>query len=137
MITVQILINAPLSHCWEGWINPKHIVHWYYASPDWCCPRAIMDCKAGGSFSIRMEAKDKSFGFDFNATFSKVIEKERLHYTLEDGRLVELSFTEMPEGTLLVWKFDPEHQNPEDLQQQGWQAILNYFKLYIEEEFVG
>jgi uncharacterized protein YndB with AHSA1/START domain len=136
MITVQVLINAPLSHCWEGWINPKHIVHWYYASPDWCCPNALMDCKTGGSFSIRMEAKDKSFGFDFNATFSEVIEKERLHYTLEDGRLVELTFNETLDGTLVAWKFDPENQNPISLQQQGWQAILNHFKSYIEQEFV-
>ena len=136
MITVQTLINATLSNCWEGWVNPKHIVHWYYASPDWCCPKAIMDCKAGGAFSIRMEAKDKSFGFDFNATFSEVIEKECLHYTLEDGRLVELTFNETLDGTIVTWKFDPENQNPVSLQQQGWQAILNHFKSYIEQEFV-
>jgi hypothetical protein len=36
-----------------------------------------------------------------------------------------------------LWKFEPETQNPEALQQQGWQAILNNFKSYLEQTVVG
>jgi len=133
MIEVSVEIKAPIAAVWEAWINPSHIVNWYFASHDWCCPRAQLDCRVGGTFSIRMEAKDKSFGFDFNATFTKVLEEAQLNYTLEDGRLVDLVFTQSSDSTLLTWCFEPENQNPEDLQRQGWQAILNNFKLYLEQ----
>jgi uncharacterized protein YndB with AHSA1/START domain len=91
----------------------------------------------GGTFSIRMEAKDKSFGFDFNGTFTAVEQEKQLQYILEDGRHVELNLTPTAEGTHIDWKFEPETQNPEDFQQQGWQAILAHFKAYLEQPVVG
>jgi hypothetical protein len=35
------------------------------------------------------------------------------------------------------WKFDPESENPVELQQQGWQAILHNFKTYVEQSVVA
>ena len=137
MIEVSIDIKASRTQVWQAWIHPSHIVHWYFASPDWCCPHAQMDVNSGGSFCIRMEAKDGSFGFDFKATFSKVLEESTLNYTLEDGRLVEVNFSSSHEGTKVVWKFDPESENPVELQQQGWQAILHNFKTYVEQSLVA
>lgn len=32
----------------------------------------------------------------------------------------------------VIESFDPETENSEELQQQGWQAILNNFKKYVE-----
>lgn len=40
-------------------------------------------------------------------------------------------------GTHILWEFEPETENPEALQQQGWQAILTHFKAYLEEPVVG
>ena len=137
MITTEINIAAPLAVVFDGWVNPSHIVNWYFASPDWCCPRAELDCRVGGAFSIRMEAKDQSFGFDFNGTFTAVEEEKQLHYILEDGRHVALYLNPSDEGTHIVWKFQPETQNPEALQQQGWQAVLTHFKAYLEQTVVG
>jgi uncharacterized protein YndB with AHSA1/START domain len=137
MISTEINIIAPLSVVFDGWVNPSHIVNWYFASADWCCPRAELDCRVGGNFGIRMEAKDQSFGFDFNGTFTAVEEEKQLHYILEDGRHVELNLTPTAEGTHILWKFEPETQNPEALQQQGWQAILTNFKAYLEQTVVG
>jgi len=28
--------------------------------------------------------------------------------------------------------FEPEQENPREMQQQGWQAILENFKRYVE-----
>jgi hypothetical protein len=36
-----------------------------------------------------------------------------------------------------VLNFNMEFQNPEDLQQQGWQAVLTHFKAYLEQPVVG
>ena len=137
MISTEINIIAPLSVVFDGWVNPSHIVNWYFASADWCCPRAELDCRVGGNFSIRMEAKDQSFGFDFNGTFTAVEKDKHLHYILEDGRRVALSLNPTDEGTHILWEFEPETENPEALQQQGWQAILTNFKAYLEQTVVG
>lgn len=137
MISTEINIIAPLSVVFDGWVNPSHIVNWYFASSDWCCPRAELDCRVGGNFSIRMEAKDQSFGFDFNGTFTAVEKDKHLHYILEDGRRVVLSLNPTDEGTHILWEFEPETENPEALQQQGWQAILTNFKAYLEQTVVG
>jgi hypothetical protein len=53
-------------------------------------------------------------------------------YTLEDGRKVTVDFTKEGEATRVVTTFDPENENSEELQQQGWQAVLNNFKSYSE-----
>ena len=115
MISTEINIAAPLAVVFDAWVNPSHIVNWYFASADWRCPRAELDCRVGGTFSIRMEAKDQSFGFDFNGTFSAVEEEKELHYILEDGRHVALYLNPSDEGTQILWKFEPETQNPEAL----------------------
>ena len=137
MISTEIYVSASVSLVFDAWVNPSHIVNWYFASDDWCCPSAELDCRVGGTFSIRMEAKDQSFGFDFNGTFTAVEQEKQLQYILEDGRHVELNLTPTAEGTHIDWKFEPETQNPEDLQQQGWQAVLTHFKAYLEQPVVG
>jgi uncharacterized protein YndB with AHSA1/START domain len=137
MIAVNALVgNASIATVWNAWISPQHIVQWYFASPDWCCPSAEMDCRVGGTFNLRMEAKDQSFGFDFKATFTEVDEFKSLKYTLEDGRLVVVTFLQTAEGISITWEFEPERQNSEALQKQGWQAILNHFKKYLEHSVV-
>lgn len=136
MISTEIIVAVPVSLVWDAWLNPTHIVNWYFASSDWCCPRAELDCRVGGTFSIRMEAKDQSFGFDFNGTFTAVQKEKQLHYILEDGRHVALFLNPSDQGIHILWEFEPETENPEDLQQQGWQAILNNFKSYIERTLV-
>ena len=51
---------------------------------------------------------------------------------MEDGRVVEISFEEKEHYVLVTETFDAENQNPEEIQKQGWQAILNSFKNHVE-----
>jgi len=48
-----------------------------------------------------------------------------------------VTFRETEEGISVLWEFEPEQQNSEALQQQGWQAILNHFKKYLEHSSVA
>mgnify|MGYP000394733266 FL=1 len=80
-----------------------------------------------------MEAKDGSFGFDLIATFTAIIPQELIASSLEDGRKVEVKFASNGQQTILVQRFEPETENPLELQQQGWQAILDQFKRYCEQ----
>lgn len=43
-----------------------------------------------------------------------------------------VDFTEVNGNTRVTIQFDAEDQNFADLQQQGWQAILNNFIRYTE-----
>jgi hypothetical protein len=49
-----------------------------------------------------------------------------------DGREVRVEFVERPGGVLVQERFDPESENPPELQRQGWQAILDNFRWYAE-----
>ena len=50
----------------------------------------------------------------------------------EDGRYVEIHFEEEGAFVHVVETFEPEEVNGLDLQQQGWQLILNNFKDHAE-----
>lgn len=132
VIKIENIINAPMEKVWLCWTLPEHITHWNNASDDWHTPFATNDLKPGGSFSYRMEAKDGSFGFDFTGVYDAVKTNEHIAYTLEDGRKVTIDFTPDTAGIKVVETFEAEEVNSIELQQGGWQAILNNFKAYTE-----
>ncbi len=132
MITVQATINTPVSKVWECWNKPEHIVNWCFASDDWHAPRATNDLKVGSSYTTRMEAKDGSFGFDLTGIYDEIEVNRLIKYHLEDNRNVIVEFSEDNGTTSVVEHFDPENENPYDMQQMGWQMILNNFKKYVE-----
>lgn len=132
VLTATALANAPIEKVWKCWTTPSDIRQWNHASPDWHCPEAALDLTVGGSFLYRMEAKDGSFGFDFAGTFDEMTAPVSLAYTMGDGRKATIRFTEVAEGTRIQEQFEAESQNTLELQQQGWQAILDNFKTYVE-----
>jgi uncharacterized protein YndB with AHSA1/START domain len=134
-ITVQTVVNAPFAKVWEYWNRPEHIVRWAFASDDWEAPAAENDLRVGGKFRTVMAAKDKSSSFDFTGTYTAIRENELIEYDLDDGRQVRAEFTELPEGVRITESFEPENQNPEEMQRTGWQAILDNFKKYVERIF--
>lgn len=132
-ITIESTVNAPVSKVWELWNNPEHITKWAFASDDWEAPHAKNDLRVGGKFTTRMSAKDGSEGFDFTGIYSTVDEYSLIEYDMSDGRQVKVKFEETPEGTKITETFDPENENPLEMQKQGWQEILNNFKRYVEK----
>lgn len=131
-VKVEATVGAPLSRVWEYWTRPEHITNWYFASADWHAPRATNDLRAGGSFLTRMEARDGSAGFDFGGVYSTVEPERLIAYRLGDGREVAINFIPAGSGTRVEERFDPETVNPVERQRDGWQAILDNFKAYVE-----
>ncbi|MFM2290314.1 MAG: hypothetical protein RIS29_127 [Bacteroidota bacterium] len=132
-LSVHVTVNEPIEKVWKNFTHPEDIVHWYNASEDWHAPRATNDLRAGGKFLTRMEAKDGSFGFDFEGVYSEVIDYKLIVYGLADGRQVQVKFLELNRKTTEVLEvFDAETVNPLEMQQTGWQNILNNFKRYCE-----
>lgn len=133
-ITVQTIVNAPMEKVWEFWNEPQHIMNWAFASEDWEAPAAHNDLQIGGKFVTTMAAKDKSVSFDFSGMYTKVNNHETIEYTMDDGRKVSIKFATTPDGIQVTETFDPENENPEELQRAGWQAILDNFKKYVESK---
>ena len=127
-ITVKTIIKASPEKAWDVFFNPSYITQWCFASPDWHCPKAEGDLRVGGTFSSRMEAKDGSFGFDFGGTYTEVTIHSTAAYILGDERTVKISFHAIGDKTEVTETFDPESENPVEMQQAGWQAILDNYK---------
>lgn len=131
-ITVKNTVEASAKKVWDLWSGPEHIVKWNTPSEDWHTPHAENDLRVGGTFLSRMEAKDGSFGFDFEGTYDEVVPQKRIAYTLGDGRKAEVDFNENNDDTEIITVFDAETQNSLEMQRAGWQAILDNFKKYAE-----
>ncbi len=132
-IQIEASISSPLSKVWAYWTEPQHITKWNFAIPEWHCPSATNDLRVGGKYTARMEAKDGSFGFDFEAVYDEVILQKKLTYTMTDGRKVTTTFEQHGNTTQVTTVFVAETQNPIEMQKSGWQAILNNFKSYTKE----
>lgn len=131
-IKIHTTVNAPREQVWKYWTEPEHIKNWNYASEDWHTPAVENDVRENGKFSWRMEAKDGSSGFDFVGIYTKIKKPENIKYTMDDGRKAELWFKEDGDATLVEETFEAEKENSRELQKNGWQAILNNFKKYVE-----
>jgi uncharacterized protein YndB with AHSA1/START domain len=131
-VTVEATVKAPVDKVWAYWSEPKHITQWCQASPDWHAPYADNDLRKDGKFKTTMAAKDGSFSFDFEGVYTNVQAHKLIEYVMADGRKVKVAFSGNGNETKVTETFDPEAENPVDMQRDGWQAILNNFKSYTE-----
>ena len=131
-ITVQTIIQAPLPKVWQCWTQNEHIINWNFASADWYCPKAENNLLVGGEFHYIMSSKDNTMSFDFWGTYTHIENEKRIEILLGDGRKMTVLFELTPSGVMVTEHFDPENQNPVELQQTGWQMILDNFKNYTE-----
>ncbi len=132
MIEIAVSINAPIKDVWEKYVSVDGVQHWAFASDDWAAEGIENDVRVGGNLKNRNFAKDGSFEFVFGGVYTEVVPEKRLAYTLGDGRKVEVDFIEDESAVTIKQRFDPETQNPEEMQRQGWQAYLDNFKKYVE-----
>lgn len=130
-IIIKAIISADKQKVWDYYTQPIHITKWNFADPSWHCPTATNDLTVGGRYVARMEAKDGSFGFDFDAVYTEINIGENFTYEF-GGRYANIEFIETQGQTEVTVTFDPESENSIELQRNGWQAILNNFKKYTE-----
>lgn len=136
-ISITTTVNSDVEKVWDYWSQPEHIKKWNAASDDWHTVKVKNNLKQDGRFVYRMEAKDGSMGFDFGGDYTKIEKHKLIEYKLDDGREVTIEFEDNGDSTKITEKFEPESENPKDMQEQGWQAILTNFKEYVEKSSKG
>jgi uncharacterized protein YndB with AHSA1/START domain len=133
-ITVETVVKADIDSTWAAWNSSDDINKWNAASDDWHTTKSSVDLRAGGKFCYRMEAKDGSMGFDFEGTYSNIIENKLIEYILGDDRHVSIEFKEVEDGIKVTETFEVEGEHDAELQRQGWQSILNNFAKHVESK---
>ena len=131
-ITVEATVNAPVANVWKAWNTPSDIMQWNTPDSSWHTPSSENDLRVGGKFKNRMEARDGSFGFDFEGVYDQVDLHKEISYTMPDGRKATTLFTAQNGQTHIATTFDAETENDPEFQKQGWQAILDNFVTYVE-----
>ena len=130
-ITVTTVVDAPVHEVWRAYTTPEDIKAWNAASPDWHTTTSTVDLRPGGRFSSRMEARDGSFGFDFEGEYTQVVPHQRIEYTFGD-RVGVVEFAEGTDGVTVTVTFDAETTHSEAQQRSGWQAILDNFARHVK-----
>jgi len=129
-ITVSTVVKAPLAEVWRIYNSPDDIKVWNTASPDWHTVSSNVDLRVGGKFSSRMEAKDGSFGFDFEGEYTELIPQKLIEYKFGD-RVGRVEFVDGPAGVTVTVTFDAESSHSIEQQRTGWQAILDSFARHV------
>ena len=130
-ISVNVLVQAPIDKVWSAYTTPADIMKWNAASEDWHTTASRVDLRPGGEFSSRMEAKDGSFGFDFEGVYTQIVENEFIEYSFGD-RLATVAFAQEDGGIRVTVEFDTEEENSAEDQRAGWQAILDNFARHVQ-----
>lgn len=131
-ISIETHVNVPIHRCWQLWTRPIHIMRWNHASEDWTTTWVENDVMLGGRFLWRMEARDGSEGFDFSGVYDEIRPQELITARLDDGRNIRITFRSEGDSVHITEVFEPEVQNPEEMQREGWQAILDNFRKFAE-----
>ena len=131
-VTVESEINAPVEKVWRLWTDPQFITIWDHATDDWHTPCAENDLHEGGRFKIRMESKSGDEEIGRAGTYTKIDSLKRMDYKIDDGRKVRVDFIPKGSTTTVRETFETEMTNPVEMQRDGWQAILNNFKKFVE-----
>lgn len=129
-ITVETFAAAPIEAVWQAWTSREDIKQWNAASDDWHPTAARVDLRVGGEFSLRMEAKDGSMGFDFAGTYTQVLPPHRI-VTSFGPRTAVVEFESKEGGTAIRETFDAETTHTLGQQRAGWQAILDRFARHV------
>ena len=80
-----------------------------------------------------MEAKDGSSAFDFEGTYTNIVEYKLIEYSFGD-RSARIEFSTDGDKVKVQVMFDPEDENSPELQKAGWQAILNNFASHVSSK---
>jgi uncharacterized protein YndB with AHSA1/START domain len=130
-IAIHAIVPVSPEQAWDAFTTASAITQWNQASPEWHCPWATVELQVGGKYVARMEARDGSFGFDFEAVYEAVDPHRALTLRMDDGRRAHTTFVGEPGGTRVTTTFDPESSNPIEMQRDGWQAILDSYAAYV------
>lgn len=132
MVSVQIIIDAPIQKVWSLWTLPEHIRNWNNASADWHTPFVENNLNVGSKFKFTMALKDGSESFDFEGIYTKIENLSLIEYQLFDHRTANVRFENESNKVKLTETFEPTSEKSAVMEEQFCAAIIQNFKSYVE-----
>ncbi|WP_431244062.1 SRPBCC domain-containing protein [Flavobacterium sp. P21] len=132
MISVEVTVKVPIEKAWDFWITPKHIQNWNAAFDNWYTAYADNDLKVEGKFKYEMTSRDNTGSFDFEGIYTKIEKFRLIEYQLSDDRIGSIYFEDFGDKVKITEKFEPNKTDPESMQENWCQDVLNNFKKYTE-----
>lgn len=132
ILSVGVTINQSLDRVWDTWVDQNHMQYWMVISSDYEVKDAKNDLKIGGGFSYKMCSKIGNIQFDYAGIYVAIELKRLLAFTMNDDRKVEVLFSVIEDVVHIELNFEAVNEQDLDVQIQGWQAMLNYFKKHVE-----
>jgi len=132
LISVIVTINQSLDLVWETWNDETQMKHWAFTTPEYEVRNAKNDLKIGGGYSYEMVSKESDVAFQYAGTYTQIDLNQFISFVLNDGRKVDIEFSLIEDLVYLKLQFEPVLEQDLDVQQEGWQNILNNFKNYVE-----
>ena len=137
VIAIARTIDAPRALAFKAWIEPAHILHWYYASEGWTTPYAETDPRPGGAFRIGFGSPDGKNDFAFEGVYKTLSAPQKLVFTIADGRPVTVHFAEAAGKTRITIDLTLETLHSEQQQREGWGAMLDHLGQYLAKYLSG
>lgn len=132
-IMVRTEVNCNIEDAFNMWTLADHIKEWYFSTDDWHVTSVTSDLRIGGRLVIGMAEKNGSMSFDFSGCYVMLVPDEIVILRLDDGRDVQVHFEAIDDSHARVEEyFVPDGNAPRDMQEAGWQGIMNHFKSYAE-----
>ena len=132
ILSVGITINQSLDLVWDTWVDENHMKYWMMISSDYEVKDAKNDLRIGGGYSYKMCSKIGDIQFDYAGTYIDIELKRLLVFTMNDNRRVEVQFSVIEDVVHVEFHFEAVSEQDFDVQVQGWQAMLVFFKKHVE-----
>ncbi len=116
-ITVEVIIDAPVHKVWKVWSSADSIMQWNAPSDNWHTSLVEIDFRTNGRFLFRMEAKDKSSGFDHSGFYNEIVGHQLIRYTGDDGRESTIKFVPDGSATYITEIFEADPEIPVEIQR--------------------
>ncbi len=132
LITVQTDINQSIELTWEAFNEPTHLMKWAKSADDWEVSIAENEVKIGGSLKVVLTTHKQDIFLQYSGRYDQIDLNKHLLLTLDDGRSLDISFSSLHDVTQVQLTIDAVSEQPFDVQEFGWQSLLDHLKMYAE-----
>jgi uncharacterized protein YndB with AHSA1/START domain len=133
-VRIERTFSAPAQAVFEVWTSAEALRRWYPPGADWDTPVAEVDLRVGGRLRIVMRSPGGE-EFGGGGEFREIAPPRRLVFTwawdrpdvAEGAQLVEVDFTEHPDGTTTVVLTNRglRDQASRESHREGWEGSFD------------
>ena len=134
-ITVDVVINAPVTKVWSAFTTPGDIRQWSAVADGAHTTECTVDLREGGKFNLRMGTQGGRPGSSIEGTITKLIPYNLLALSFGD-RTASVQFNAWGENNVDVSVvFNAESESSMAQEQEKALTILQNFARYVQPDY--